>query len=157
MNVEFINPFLEAMLNVLSTMAQLDAKPGKPALKESDVSRGEVSGIIGMIGEKARGSVAISFTKPVILDIVKRMLAEEPTVINETVTDLVGELTNMVSGGAMKILGEHGYIFDMAIPAVVSGKDHLIHHRSKGKKIILPFSVDSGEFFVELCFESGQA
>ena len=157
MNVEFINPFLEAMLNVLSTMAQLDAKPGKPALKEGDVSRGEVSGIIGMIGEKARGSVAISFTKPVILDIVKRMLAEEPTVINETVTDLVGELTNMVSGGAMKILGEHGYIFDMAIPAVVSGKDHLIHHRSKGKKIILPFSVDSGEFFVELCFENGQA
>lgn len=154
MNVEFVNPILESMLNVLATMAQLEARPGKPALKDGDVSHGEVSGIIGMVGARAKGSVAISFTRPVIFDIVRRMVGEEPTTIDETVTDLVGEITNMVSGGAMRILGERGYVFDMALPAVVSGKNHLIHHRSKGQKIILPFAVDTGEFFVELCFEN---
>ena len=33
MNVEFINPFLSSLINVLSTMAQTQLKPGKPRIK----------------------------------------------------------------------------------------------------------------------------
>ena len=33
MNVEFINPFLASLMNVLSTMAQTQLKPGKPRIK----------------------------------------------------------------------------------------------------------------------------
>ncbi len=154
MNVEFVNPILVSILNVLSTMAKIDAKPGRPAVKQGDVSRGDVTGIIGMTGSKARGSIAISFPEPVILDIAKRMLNEEPAGVDATVTDLVGEIINMVSGGAKKLLGDQGYDFDMALPAVVSGKNHVVDHKSRGPKIILPFTVDTGVFFVEICFEN---
>ena len=153
MKVEFINPFLSAMLNVLKTMAMLEAQPDKPALKTSKVSFGDVTGLMGMAGKQTKGTLAITFTEPVILEIAKRMLGEEETKINDTVTDLVGEITNMVTGGAKKILSEKGYRFDMAIPSVIAGKDHVIHHKSKASIIVVPFHTDVGEFFIEICFE----
>ncbi len=153
MKADFINPFLESILDVLSTMAQIDAKPGRPIIKGDDVACGDVTGIIGMAGEKTKGSLAVSFTAPAICDIANRMLGEDVSEINETVTDLVGEITNMVTGGAKRILGERGYDFGMATPVVVSGKGHVITHKTKGPRILLPFSTEAGEFFVEICFD----
>ena len=153
MNVDFVNPFLEATLNVLKTMAKLEAKPGRPAVKSNDVAHGDVTGLIGMTGEQAKGTLAITFTEQVILEITKRMLSAEMTKINETITDMVGEITNMVTGGAKKILSEKGYRFDMAIPSVVAGKNHIIEHKSKAPIIVVPFSTGAGDFYIEVCFE----
>ncbi len=152
MNVAFINPFIQSILEVLSTMANMEAKPGPPAIKKNSVAQGDVTGIIGMAGEKIVGSLAVCFTEPVIIEIAKRMLGETPPSIDETVIDMVGEITNIVTGGAKKLLADDGYHFDMAIPAVVSGKDHSINHKSNGTTIILPFSTEAGEFFIEICF-----
>jgi chemotaxis protein CheX len=153
MKVEFINPFLSSILNVLKTMAMLEAQPDKPALKTSEESFGDVTGLMGMAGKQTKGTLAITFTEPVILEIAKRMLGEEENKINDTVTDLVGEITNMVTGGAKKILSEKGYRFDMAIPSVIAGKDHVIHHKSKAPIIVVPFHTEAGDFFIEICFE----
>jgi len=152
MNVALINPFIQSILEVLSTMASMEAKPGKPAIKNNSVAQGDVTGVIGMAGEQLVGSLAICFTEPVIIEIYKRMLGETPSSIDETVTDMVGELTNIVTGGAKKLLAEDGYDFDMAIPAVVSGKNHSINHKSNGTTIILPFATEAGNFFIEICF-----
>lgn len=106
-----------------------------------------------MAGDQAKGTLAVTFTKPVILAIVERMLGDKLNYIDETVTDMVGELTDMVTGGAKKLLSENGYRFDMAIPSVISGKDHIVLHKSKNPAIVVPFSTQAGDFFVELCFE----
>jgi chemotaxis protein CheX len=153
MKVEFINPFLESIVHVLETMANVKATPGKPQRKEEDVAQGDVTGVIGMASEKVKGSLAITFTSAAIFDIARRMLGEEVAEINNTVTDLVGEITNMVTGGAKRVLAEQGYDFDMAIPAVIAGKNHRISHKSNGMKIIVPFSIIAGKFYVEVCFE----
>jgi chemotaxis protein CheX len=152
-SVEFINPFLSSILNVLSTMASLKAEPGKPEIKKTNIAKGDVTGLIGMASEQAKGTLAITFTEPVILDIAKRMLHEEFQTVDSTVTDLVGEITNMVTGGAKRILSEQGYRFDMAIPSVVAGKGHTIRHKSKAPIIMVPFNTEAGSFFVEVCFE----
>lgn len=153
MNAEFANPFLQSILNILSTMAMLEARPGKPEIKSDDTAFGDVTGLIGMAGEKAKGTLAITFTEGAILEITKRMIGEEVTRINDTVTDMVGEITNMVSGGAKKLLSEKGYRFDMAIPSVISGQNHVIQHKSKAPIIIVPFTTEAGNFFLEVCFE----
>lgn len=152
MNVAFINPFIKSILDVLSTMAGLEARPGRPSIKEGAAARGDVTGIIGMAGEQMSGSLAVCFTEAVIMEISRRMLGETPAAIDETVTDMVGELTNIVTGGAKKLLAEDGYDFDMAIPTVVSGKNHTIEHKSSGSTLILPFDTEAGPFFMEICF-----
>ena len=152
-NVEFINPFLEAVMNVLKTMAATDAKPGKPFVKEGERSKGDVSGVIGMVGDDANGSFAISFTQECVLAIVGRMLMDEFTEVDDEIIDAVGEITNMVSGGAKRTLSEKGYRFNMATPTMVSGRGHEIKHIVRGPIIILPFSTDVGDFFVEVAFQ----
>ena len=153
MNVEFINPFLSAIINVLSTMARMDVNPGPPTIKKHEVACGDVTGIIGMASDQAKGTLAVTFSEKVIFEITKRMLGEEVTKVDETVCDMVGEITNMVTGGAKSELREKGYKFDMAIPSVIAGKDHIIRHKSKAPIVLVPFSTSAGDFFIEICFE----
>jgi chemotaxis protein CheX len=154
MNVEFVNPFLQSLINVVSTMANMQLTPGKPSLKTGSEARGDVSGLIGMVGPQTKGSMSVTFEKTLILQIMQNMLGENPGQINEEITDLVGEITNMVTGGAKNILGGKGYEFEMATPVVVSGEGHTISHKANGKKIIMPFSSPHGNAYIEICFES---
>ncbi len=157
MNVEFINPFLHSITNVLTTMATLDIEHGSMSLKNENVPPGDVTGIIAMSSPQTQGTLAISFSTPIILDITQRMLNEEVSTIDETVTDLVGELTNMVVGSAKRLLDEKGYDFDMATPQVFAGKDQTIDHQANAAVIIVPFKAESGELYVEICFAKNAA
>ena len=154
MNVEYVNPFLSSLVNVLSTMANTTIVPGQPRIKKDEVARGDVSGLIGMIGPQTKGSFSVSFEESLALEIMFRMLGERPKTINEEVTDMVGEITNMVTGGAKRILGEKGYEFSMATPVVVSGKGHTITHKCDGPKILMPFDSDFGEVHIEVSFDN---
>ncbi len=154
MNVEYVNPFLSSLVNVLSTMANTTIVPGQPRIKKDEIARGDVSGLIGMIGPQTKGSFSVSFEESLALEIMFRMLGERPKAINEEVTDMVGEITNMVTGGAKRILGEKGYEFSMATPIVVSGKGHTITHKCDGPKILMPFDSDFGKVHIEVSFDN---
>ena len=158
MNVEFINPFLAAGINVLKTMAFLHPKHGEPFVKKvGEPSLGDISGIVGLTGP-VKGSIAVSFSEAAILAIVSNMFSEPVIEINAEVKDAVGELSNMICGDARRILGEKGYAFAAAIPTVVVGKRHEIVHVVPGASIVIPFTVrkDRQEtpFFIDACFES---
>ena len=152
MDANLINPFIEATLHVLETMASTKAEAGKPYLKKDQVARGDVSGVIGMTGE-TRGTISISFSEASILPIVSNMLGEEMKEMNEEIKDAVGEITNMISGQARKRLDEQGRSLKAAIPTVIMGKDHSITHMTTYPIIAIPFSTDNGEFTIEVCFE----
>lgn len=152
MDVRFINPFLEATINVLKTIAFVDPRPGKPHLKNDNIAIGDVSAIIGLTGS-AKGSLALSFSEQSIKKIVNNMLGEKFTEINDDIRDAVGEITNMISGDARKRLEADGFTIAAAIPTVVSGKDHRIKHVLAGASIIIPFEIDEGPFVVDVCLE----
>lgn len=153
MDVRLINPVLETMINVLSTMANVRPDVGKPSLKKDEIALGDVTGILSMVSPQVRASLAITFTKPVIIDIVRRMLGEEIKEVDATARDLTGEMTNMVVGGAKNLFAAQGYDFDMSTPDILVGRNHTVHHQFSGKTILLPFFAESGQFFVEICFE----
>ena len=94
MKVEFINPFLTSLMNVLETMAMTKLQPGKPGIKKDNKARGDVSGLIGMAGPQTKGSLSVTFEEKLALSIMERMLGERPDSLNEEVTDMVGEITN---------------------------------------------------------------
>ena len=149
MSADYINPFLNATANVISTMASTPATAGKPGLKKDTASFGVVTGVIGMASDNLTGNMVISFEEPSILGIVSKMLGEEFKAINKDVVDAVGEITNMICGGAKKELSEKGFKFDMAIPVIVEGRNVTITQLSKGPVISIPFKTDCGEFVVE--------
>jgi chemotaxis protein CheX len=152
MKAEFINPFLEATLSVIKTMAFLEPTAGKPFIKKNVAACGDVSGIVGITGE-AEGSLCLTFSKGCILQICSKMFGEEQKEINEDVKDAVGELTNIISGDSRRRLQEIGYTFQGAVPTVVSGQGHEVKHITKGPILSIPFSTESGNFIVEVCFK----
>lgn len=155
MDVKFINPFLEGTVEVLTTMAFVNPKPGKPYLKKNNLAKGDVSGIIGLTGT-ITGSLALSFSAGSILKIVSNMLGEEMTSINGDIRDAVGEITNMVSGAARKKIEAMGFSLSASIPTVVSGKEHSIMHVLGGPSVVIPFEMEEGPFVVDVCMGDPQ-
>ncbi len=152
MNVEFINAFLNAAIRVLEMMAFVKAVPGKPFLKQDKLSRGDISGIIGLTGSK-RGAVVFSLSKEAALKIVSSMLGQQYTEMNDEVRDAVGEMTNMIAGDARRELAEKGHVFEAGIPTVIVGKGHEISSMVKEPTIAIPFKIDNDPFIVEASFE----
>lgn len=151
MDARYINPVLDSIINVLSTMAHMTPKPGKPVIKNDSQARGVVTGLIDFSGKQATVSTAISFPQPVILEITKRMLRIELEEVDEMVMDLVGEIANMMAGGAKASLEKEGYDFELTLPKVAAGEEHEIKHSINAPVVLLPFNTESGEFFVEIC------
>jgi chemotaxis protein CheX len=153
MDATIINPFINATINVLDTMAFVKAKPGKPYLKKDDTARGDVTGVIGLTG-MAHGTISVTFEENSILKIISNMFGEEITTLDHEVADAVGELTNMISGQARMELEQKGKVFEAAIPSVITGKGHKIIHITEGPKIAIPFEIDEGAFTIEVCMAS---
>ncbi len=152
MDVKLVNPFINATINVLETMAFIDVKAGKPYLKKDSVAVGDVTAVLGLTGV-ANGTISVTFEEKCILTVVSNMLGETIKEINNDIADAVGELTNMISGQARRELGEMGRVLKAAIPSVIAGKNHSIIHYTTGPKIAIPFGTDNGNFTIEVCFE----
>ena len=152
MDAKLINPFINATVNVLETMAHAKSVPGKPYLKKDSVAKGDVTGVIGVTGEN-NGTISVTFEEGSILKVVSNMFGEEMTTLDNEVADAVGELTNMISGQARRELETIGKVFEAAIPSVITGKNHKISHITNGPKIAIPFTTEGGAFTIEVCME----
>lgn len=152
MDINVAKPFIKATTDVLSTMAMITPQAGKPFVKKDNIARGDVTGVIGITGEK-NGTISVTFTKDCAVSIVKNMLGGDIEDIVQDVKDAVGELTNMISGQARRGLSEMGYVFQAATPTVIMGTNHTIQHVSKGPIMAVPFTTEAGDFTVEVSFE----
>jgi len=153
MNIKYINPLLESTVNVLSTMAMVKVTPGEPCEKQGTIALGDVTGMIDLSEHgKTQGSLAISFPSDVIMGIAENMLGEPAHDLDDSIVDMVGELTNMITGNAKRLYSEQGLEFDLTLPHTTIGTQNPTHSVD-GKPIVLPFSTDLGEFYVEMCFK----
>jgi chemotaxis protein CheX len=143
------------MLDVLSTMAHIEPKVGSPKRKDkNDIVHGKnITGVMSMVGKRGNASIALTFSEAAILHIAKKMLPSEITTIDGTVIDLVGELANMVLGGAKSDLEKEGYFFKLSLPTIIFGSDYLIAHKTDAPIIMLPFTMPEGEFVIEAGYE----
>ena len=155
-NVEYINPFISATLQSLEVMALLRATRGAPFAKADTLARGDISGVIGLAGE-ATGSIAITFPTALAARIYSQMVGEEVSEITDEVKDAVGEVANMIAGGAKAALAQKGFTFRIAIPSIVVGTNHTITHKGRGPCLVVPFHVDEQTFWLEVSFDAAKA
>ncbi|MES2525592.1 MAG: chemotaxis protein CheX [Bdellovibrionota bacterium] len=152
LDTDFINPFLDATVKVLEVQASLKFIPGKMTLKKADEPHlGDVSGIIGIVSSVFNGSVIITFPEATFMNVMSGLLGEELKELTKEHIDGAGEITNMIFGQAKVVLNERGYGIKMALPSVISGKNHSTTSLTKGPVLVIPFSGNAGDFFVEVC------
>lgn len=150
LNVDFINPFIQASLEVLEVMCMTKAEKDFLFVKEDSSSLGDITGLIPISSPKHVGSMAISFPKEVYLKLVSEMLGEEFTEINDENSDGVGELCNQIFGNAKAALNKQDIFLDMTIPSVIRGAGHHVRHAVPNASVLgVYFKTEYGTFVVE--------
>ncbi len=149
LQVEYINPFIAATLEALEVMASVRPQRGSPFVKQGSAAKGDISGVIGLAGE-ASGSVAVTFPAALAGRIYANMVGEDADGLSDEIRDAVGELANMIAGGAKATLAEQGFDFRIAIPTIVVGPGHTIDHKGDGPCLVVPFDLDGEAFWLEV-------
>jgi chemotaxis protein CheX len=147
LKAEYINPFVTAAAEVFSTMLQCELTRGKLAIGNGAQPTMDISGVIGLSG-RATGTVVLSLDRAVALSATEILLGQKCTSIDGDVIDAVGELTNMVAGRAKAGL-EH-LAMSLALPTVITGKNHVISFGSATQTLAIPFTCDWGGLVVEV-------
>lgn len=151
-DVNFINPFVNAAASVLEQMGGLTLTRETPFVKKVGMKapiHADVTGLIAMNSDRYLGSMSISFEEKVILSAFGKMMGTPVEKINDDVKDSVAELTNIIFGKAKSELNGLGHSIAPAIPSVVTGKDHEIRHSVEGMCLAIPFSVAQGRVLIE--------
>jgi CheY-specific phosphatase CheX len=143
--------FREAVIEVMQTMANLEVHSSKVFEKHAaGWPRADVSGNIGLVGDKVVGGFALLFPREAVLTIASNMLYEEFTDITGDVSDCVGELCNIVCGGVKKRFAEEMKIrFNLTQPTVIRGENHTQYHMVHHPVSVIPFDFEGKQFYLE--------
>lgn len=141
MNVEYINPFIEASQTVLKTSAGIDAKLGNVFIKSAPYKSDSVVIIIGLTG-KIRGQVVFSMPLTVALSIASAMMFGMPVAeLDEIAKSAISELTNMILGNTATILYNKGIGIEITPPSMLMG-DNLVITPNKMRTICIPLHLN---------------
>jgi chemotaxis protein CheX len=143
MNVEYINPFIEASQTVLKQIAGIDASLGKIYIKTSPYSSDTLAIIIGVTG-KIKGQVIFTMSKSVAFSIASSMMCGMPvTDLDEISKSALSELANMILGNSATIFYNSGVPIEITPPSLLMG-DNMMISTSKMQTVCIPLLLNDG-------------
>jgi len=162
--LSFCKPFIDAIREVYSTMVTKELKAGSPVFKEQSGNYADYSALMGINGTlkneeddlQFKGSLVISWPLQTYLNTASTMLGEEYKEINDEIEDVGMEICNITMGNAKKILNPLGYKIEMSIPNLISGDHHRVKSEDGVKTIVIPFTSDIGDLFIELNYKDSE-
>lgn len=123
MNVEYINPFIEASQSVIMQTTGFKPSVGKPYIKTTPYAGDNVAVLIGLTG-KIRGNVTVIFNYDVACKIVSAMMGGMPiNEIDEMSKSAIAELCNMILGNTAMIFSRNNINIDITPPTVLTGSN----------------------------------
>lgn len=141
----------ETVINVFDTMVQLPAQlTSEVPPFDPDFER--VTGSVGIAGEQLTGAIYLHL--PVLL--ARRAagamlgLRGPAPADSPAISDVIGELTNMVGGGIKAALNDAGTDCGMSTPAVIRGRHFAIEIRPDITRSAFSFNCDNQTFSVEV-------
>ncbi|MCR4436915.1 MAG: chemotaxis protein CheX [Clostridiales bacterium] len=148
MNVEYINPFIEASQTVLRQIAGIEAKLGKVYIKNSPYKSDSIMVVVGLTG-KIRGQVIFSMARETGMNIASCMMGGMPVPeLDEIAKSAISELTNMILGNTATLLYNKGVGVEITPPSFLMGENIEISP-TKMKTVCIPLSLN-GKFTIEI-------
>ena len=149
MDVRYINPFITAAKDAFDVMLKMPCLVGPPHLRSPGEKYGsiyELSACIDMAGG-ANGFVMLSFGRQVALSVASALAQTPIKVIDRNCVDALGELANLIGGGAKSNLPDAG---DMKL-----GTPRVVHTAKFGYPVGVPVialhcDTPSGRFLLEI-------
>ena len=144
--------FLESTVSTFETMVFIPVIADKPEEKNKGKPTGFISSTIGLSGDDQSGNLSLVFPMDLAKTIFRSMMGmqEDDNVAENELNDVVGELANMVAGGAKSRLQEIGINFKIGLPTVVVGENHYLEPPREAHTVVVPMNTAKGLFYLEL-------
>jgi chemotaxis protein CheX len=147
MDVRFINPFIKSISNVFQTMMSVDVAFGKPFLQTQNETRPDVSAVIGFSGD-ASGAVVVAFDRHTAAATASKFAGIDMTLDHADFSDALGELANMIAGGAKADF--EGLDVSISLPSVIVGDGHEITGSKAHPSLVIPCDSSLGPMKVHV-------
>jgi len=152
MNIEYINPFIEASQTVLKQIAAMEVRLGKVYLKTAPYQSEDIIIMVGLTG-KLRGQANLTMSRQFGLKVASCMMMGMPlTEFDEISKSAISELANMIMGNAATLLYNRGISIDITPPSLVLGQNMQVSP-SKMKTICIPLLIDDDKIELDISTE----
>jgi chemotaxis protein CheX len=143
MKVEFINPFVQAVTEVLESELGTAPERGSIGLQRSAYTSNEVTAVVAVAGDVA-GMVMFAMTAKTAQGMVSKMLGQDFP-------------DNVITGRAAVLLSEAGFPSDLAPPMLLIGKNTMISTLDV-QRLVIPMETEFGSIEVQVALKlSGAA
>ena len=143
------NNIIDSISEIFSTMIFMGVTAEEEQSADTEPVEDNIIGMIGLGGD-VKGVVSAHMPNGVAIGITTSFLGIEPEEINDDVKDAIGEVVNMLAGGLKNYFLENQIETELAIPSTIVGKSFKTGGLTGAERIKVPFTCDSGRFFIEL-------
>lgn len=142
MNVKILNPFVEAVAEIMKSEIGTDVKKGTLKMESSSLTSDEVTVLLSLIGQ-VEGVVLFSLSVETGLNIVSKLMGQTFTEFDGLAQSGIAELANVMTGRAAIKLSEGGYESDISPPTVIQGSNVEISTLNFSR-VVVPMTTEVG-------------
>ncbi len=152
MQVEIINIFMKAAVNVLQHELGASASAGSVKILSSAQTSEEVSVMIG-VGGDVRGMVVLGMSEKTAKAIVSQMMGEDCPLFDEMAQSGIAEMGNVITGFATQGLESAGYGVTISPPALIAGGPGIIISTINIRRFVVPLHTSAGDLVLHAALE----
>jgi len=150
MKVTYIDPFIQSVQNLFSTTLGCETTYGDRELNKGQFYPRDVTVVIGLSGP-ASGTISLSFPVATALAMVRRLLGMEIRVMDDTVSQALGKMANMIAVSAKgKVYGTDGIPISLSLPNVIRGNSYSVDYPPNSVWLDVPFTSELGSFSLRM-------
>ena len=146
-------PFLGSVQNVFGVMLQTEVE--QIAVEKLEAGSTDLVSSSAVIGLKGTDSWTLTLVIPAETGkrITQRFLQTEEDLPEGDISDALGELANMVAGGAKaQLSSERNENISITLPTVVTGSNYKLDHPAACKEAKIRYVSDLGDFAMDVIY-----
>jgi chemotaxis protein CheX len=148
MNVKFLNPFIEAVIEVLKVEVGVNGVRGQLSLQKSAMTTDDITVLIHLVGQ-VYGVVLYGMPASTGLKFVSQIMGQEFTEMDSLAQSGVAELSNVITGRATVKFSQSGYQSNISPPMVISGKSVQVSTLDF-PRLVVPLDTELGTMTVHM-------
>src|ERR1700694_768594 len=151
MRVEFINPFVQAVTEVLESELGTAPERGSIGLQRSAYTSNEVTAVVAVTGEVA-GMVLFAMDEATARGMVSKMMGQDFPELDALAQSGIAEIGNVITGRAAVLLSEAGFTSELAPPMLIVGRGSMISTLDV-QRLVIPMVTDFGKIEIQVALK----
>ena len=153
MNVKFLNPFVDAAYEVLTSEMDCEIVRGDLCLENGAYNTDDVTVVIALVGA-VEGNVFYSMSNQTAIQIVSTILGEKLSSLDSLAQSGIAELSNVITGRASMKLSNTGFEATISPPSLILGKGASISTLDY-PRLVVPLKTELGQVMIHLALREG--